>query len=210
MRSIYFTICILVLTGVAMAQAPATGPATRPTTRASRPRPTIELQYDTAKSSLAITLKNGGAEPIIVDQDLVIPLQISFYDDKGTPVRLTTQESSVAIELSDAAKRFITLDPGKSLTRTVDLRQPMRTWISFRSVSFVNDARVESPVGQERLRVLPRTVAIKRIAVVYVVNPADVEGLKAFTGKTTVELGLFTGPIVSETTLPDVPAKPQR
>lgn len=179
-------------------------PATRPTDE----RPLFSLSYDPATTSLKVTFTNKGTTPVIVDGELVIPLYFTFFDDRDRPIRTEAAESKDP-ETGDLEKRFIKLEPGQSIDRSVDLSSSFPVWVSGVSNTVFNDEPRTIPFGRVKMRKLVAGAKVRRAQVAYAVLPTDREGIISYTNKSVEEWNLFTGVATADIRIPDPsPAQP--
>ena len=217
---------ILCTAASAFAQQPAiptTAPATAPTTRnwlgtvttreaiiipSTQPRldrPMLALSFDVASNALTVTLTNKSKEPIIVDSELIIPLYFTFFDDRDRPIRMETVEGTDP-EAGDFAKRFVTVDPGKSIDRTIDLSLSFAVWVSGTVNTVFQEEQRTLPFGREKMRRLPASAKVKRVQVVYAALQPDREAILSYTNKSVDDWKLFVSPATADLRVTDAPA----
>lgn len=178
-------------------------PATKPTEE----RPVFSLSHDAATNTLRITFTNKGSLPVIVDSELIIPLYLTFFDDRDRPIRTEAAESKDP-ETGDLEKRFIKLEAGQSIDRWVDLSASFPVWVSGVSNTVFNEEERSIPFGRVKMRKLVAGAKVRRAQVAYAVMPPDREGIISYTNKSVEEWKLFTGVATADLRIAD-PSPPQ-
>jgi hypothetical protein len=169
------------------------GPATQPSTKPRAVAPAIDLSFDSDRSVLTVTLTNGGKRPIIVDRELVIALSFSFYDADDERIDDEPTDDPRPV-FGEPEKRFITLDPGQSLARVIDLSEPIRFFDYGHLTYLRGQLKLHRPFGREIFSRLPAGAAIKRVGVAYVTREFDFPpAFRVYTGMTLNQAGLYGG-----------------
>jgi len=91
-------------------------------------------QHDLQRLQLRLTATNTGTEAIVLDREMCAGFSLRFETDLSeepfhSDERDVSTEAAEALERppADAARaRFVALEPGESLSRTIDLARPVR------------------------------------------------------------------------------------
>ena len=145
----------------------------------------IELGCDFKDGILTIRLTNLSEKPIVVDRRLVLGLDVSLEDDSGKVIEPNEfQEVADAMDRTTAKRRFVSLEPGQSVVRKIDLKKPYRVFVAARSVP---SHRV---VAYEAKWEVPSVDRVRRIVVTYGGSSIFGDGFEAYVGESPCQVAL--------------------
>ena len=146
--------------------------------------------------SLVLTLRNCGQEAIVVDRELVFLMTILPLNRDSEPIEGRSKALKAPTHDSNGWRaRFTELLPGRSISRTVDLRKGYK-YFSYGTGFGEQTTGYELPGGGlETMCWIPPETEIERVLVAYDwphygFHPA----FRALTGLEMKEVGLFEGP----------------
>ena len=145
----------------------------------------IELGCDFKDGILTIRLTNLSEKPIVVDRRLVLGLDVSLEDGSGKVIEPNeSQEVADAMDRTTAKRRFVSLEPGQSVVRKIDLKKPYRVFVAARSVP---SHRV---VAYEAKWEVPSVDRVRRIVVTYGGSSIFGDGFEAYVGESPSKVAL--------------------
>ncbi len=148
-------------------------------------RTPIRLGCDFKDGVLTIRLTNLSENPIVVDRLLVLGLDVSLEDGSGKVIEpKETQVVPDAMDRTTAKRRFVSLEPGESVERKIDLKKPYRVFVTARSVP---SHRV---VAYEAKWKVPSVDRVRRIVVTYGGSSIFEDGFEAYVGESPSKVSL--------------------
>ena len=177
---------------------PAGAAATRPAPPAAGPAGAgaeLELAWLPGGSAFTIDLRNTGRAPIKADRELVLLVSIRALDANGSGMEC--EKLDAPRKPASFADRFTTIEPGKSIRRTVDLKKGFDHYVwGYVSTLDLTEHLPWAWVGRDRLPAAARPAAVE---VDY--NAAGfmyAEDFKHYTRLDLDKLGLYRGPLTKK------------
>lgn len=143
---------------------------------------------------LHVTVTNNGPTPIASDNEFATFLKWNVTCD-GVRLESERLASCPQATVDEITRRFITLAPGRSLSKALDLSESIRVFLSGRS------SPAHDPTGYEELVRfdIPKRGKVLKISVVNKPDFDDIGGFFVCFGSRPKELGLFIGETTSNT-----------
>ena len=148
-------------------------------------RTPIRLGCNFKDGVLTIRLTNLSEKPIVVDRRLVLGLDVSLEDGSGKVIEpKETQVVADAMDRTTAKRRFMSLEPGQSVERKIELKEPYRVFVTARSVPSHN------VVAYEAKWKVPSIDRVRRIVVTYGGSSIFGDGFEAHVGESPSKVSL--------------------
>ena len=158
----------------------------------------LNASYDADAGIITVRLQNTGHSPLVVDRDLVFLLHLDWPEDENAPVEFEEEEKTLPRPSADDFNaRFVPLQPGESVSRTIDLRKGYTTFRCAVGSSAQKPGRVVMVSGYETVFHLADSSATPaRVAISYKVDFYAFHAcFYRYTGQDARQIGLFTGPL---------------
>jgi len=129
-------------------------------------------QWDQTDWKLALTLRNVGDVPIVIDRDLVLGFTVEVADRDGTRIEAKTipsPESTSTYE--ERRKRVISLPSGQAISRPISLKKGWRVLRGGQGVD--SEQRTIAVTGYEELVRLPQDAKPRSITARYGASPGQ-------------------------------------
>lgn len=144
---------------------------------------------------LSLTLTNSTVHAIKVDRELVFLVAVTPVNSENRVVGLREVCALPSPDRESLMARFVWLQPGKSIERTIDLTKPFKTF----TFGFSDQMAI---TAYEALQVLPQEEAVAEIHIIYGVQHGMKEALglyiakeEWYTGKQGWPKDLYQGPL---------------
>ena len=151
----------------------------------------LALECNWRSGTLEITLRNVSKVPVIIDKDLVFGLAVDLEDRLGKPVS-QEEVSTVKADVAAIRRRLVVVEPGRCLTRTIDLTKPFRVFVTARSLP---SHRIVAYEADWRV---PRLDAVRRVVVSYGSSGAFRDGFEQYLGISPEKVSLCLSAAVAE------------
>lgn len=158
----------------------------------------VELSCDALRTGdelqISLVMTNRGREPVILDRELVLLVDMTFLDASGraiVPIRVDG-DTEREPKKSDLSRRFVELRPGDSLTRTI------RAFVGFRAFEYgiAEGETTLSATGYECTFRVPTGSEVSKVKVTYGIRHGLREGFRAFTGSSLEALRVYQESLV--------------
>jgi hypothetical protein len=138
-----------------------------------------------------MSFTNRGDRNIVVDRELVIGFAISITDETGASL-LEYGDEVERPSQEQLQQRFVTLEPGKTLHRDLDLARGFKTFAA--AISSGEGTQHTGVTSMELIqRLKPGRHRHASVEVSYEVLFATSAGIAQYVGRTTSDMGVFTG-----------------
>lgn len=153
----------------------------------------VRQQGEAEEISFVLTLRNSGNEDVVVDEELVFLVNV-FPTNEKRHVRLNVKDlEPPKLDAAGWKKRFVTVPPGQSIARHIDLRKGFK---NFEYGVAIRANGVEVPGGgSEAICSVPPEEEVTRVYINYgAQNLGFYLPFLGYTGLDPRDLNLFDGP----------------